>query len=270
MDDNNDLEEWGRYNYPPTPEPVETNWDREWDPFMGWRWADGYTPGQAPRENHQWEWRGMAPDGNRGPTSDYGWQEVLDPRFIAQHQAPPQNTPQATPPYYPPSAPTFNPGFSASAPSSSFSWPSYSMPAFDPGPAFSYKDFVRPDAQSVMDDPGFQFRIDQGRKALEASAAGKGILRSGGTLKDLLSYGQNFASQEYGRVYDRALQEYDTNRQNAWDSYMSGYTGRRDKYSFDQNNAQFGFNAQQRQTEFDAREAFDRWAKQGDWYSEWT
>lgn len=161
-------------------------------------------------------------------------------------------------------------------------WPSYQQPGFvdpgtfDPGPQFTYKDFVSPSADSMLQEPGFQFRLDQGRKALESSAAGKGILRSGGTLKDILGYGQNFASQEYGNVWNRALNEYDTNRTNALDQWQAQYGQRKDKFgfgadrannmnAFNVNNAQFGFNANQRQAELDAREAFDRWAKSGDW-----
>lgn len=161
-------------------------------------------------------------------------------------------------------------------------WPTYTAPgfvdpgAFDPGPTFTYKDFVSPSADAAMQEPGFQFRMDQGRKALESSAAGKGVLRSGGTLKDILGYGQNFASQEYGNVWNRALTEYDTNRENAFGAHQAQYGQRRDAQGFGADRAgamntfntgtsQFGFNAQQRQAELDAREAFDRWSKSGDW-----
>lgn len=52
-------------------------------------------------------------------------------------------------------------------------------------------------------DPGFDFRMKQGQKALERSAAARGGLRSGATLKALTQYGQDFASNEYGKAYDR-------------------------------------------------------------------
>ena len=166
-------------------------------------------------------------------------------------------------------------------------WPTYQAPGmmdpgvFDPGPAFSYKDFSAPDAQGVMKDPGFQFRMDQGRKALEASAAGRGVLRSGGTLKDILGYGQQFASQEYGNVWDRALKEWDSNRQNAFDTWNTGYTGRKDAHgfgadransanAFNLNNSQFDFNARQRQAEADLDEVFRRWSQEGNWLRDIT
>lgn len=52
-------------------------------------------------------------------------------------------------------------------------------------------------------DPGYQFRMDQGSKALQASAAARGGLLSGGTLKSLDRYGQDYASNEYSNAYNR-------------------------------------------------------------------
>lgn len=144
-------------------------------------------------------------------------------------------------------------------------WPSYQGQTFDPGPQFTYKDFVSPTAESMLQEPGFQFRMDQGRKALESSAAGKGVLRSGGTLKDILGYGQNFASQEYGNVWNRALGEYDTNRANQFGIHQAQYGQRGDQYRFAEDANRFGYNAKQQQAELDAKEAFDRWSKSGDW-----
>lgn len=52
-------------------------------------------------------------------------------------------------------------------------------------------------------DPGYEFRLGEGSKALERSAAARGMLLSGGTLKGLTRYNQDFASNEYGNVYNR-------------------------------------------------------------------
>ena len=79
-------------------------------------------------------------------------------------------------------------------------------------PTPDYGEFIAPDAAAMLRDPGYQFRMDAGRKALEASAAAKGTLRTGGTLKDLLQYGQAFGSQEYNNVFNRNLAAYDANR----------------------------------------------------------
>ena len=54
-------------------------------------------------------------------------------------------------------------------------------------------------------DPGYDFRLAEGTKALERSVGGPGGSGrySGATLKALTRYGQDFASEEYGRAYDR-------------------------------------------------------------------
>lgn len=52
-------------------------------------------------------------------------------------------------------------------------------------------------------DPGYQFRMDEGQKALERSAAANGNLNSGATLKALSRYGQDYASNEYNNAYNR-------------------------------------------------------------------
>jgi len=52
-------------------------------------------------------------------------------------------------------------------------------------------------------DPGYQFRMAEGTKALERSAAARGGLMGGGTMKALAGYGQNLASEEYNNAYNR-------------------------------------------------------------------
>jgi len=52
-------------------------------------------------------------------------------------------------------------------------------------------------------DPGYQFRMDEGARGVDASAAARGGVLSGGALKALERYRQGFASDEYGKAYDR-------------------------------------------------------------------
>lgn len=52
-------------------------------------------------------------------------------------------------------------------------------------------------------DPGYQFRLSEGMKGLERSAASRGGLLSGGTLKGIQRYGQDMASQEYQNAFNR-------------------------------------------------------------------
>src|ERR1051326_3285967 len=56
-------------------------------------------------------------------------------------------------------------------------------------------------------DPGFQFRLDEGNKALQRSAAARGSLYSGGPLKALDRYSQGLASQEYDSAYNRFMND---------------------------------------------------------------
>lgn len=56
-------------------------------------------------------------------------------------------------------------------------------------------------------DPGYQFRMSEGLKALERSAASRGILSSGQTLKNITRFGQDTASQEYQNAFQRYLAE---------------------------------------------------------------
>lgn len=52
-------------------------------------------------------------------------------------------------------------------------------------------------------DPGYAFRMSEGMKALERSAAARGGLLSGATLKSVQQYGQGLASQEYQNAFNR-------------------------------------------------------------------
>ena len=57
--------------------------------------------------------------------------------------------------------------------------------------------------QQFQADPGYAFRLSEGQKALERSAAARGNLLSGGTGKALARYGQEMGSQEYMNAFNR-------------------------------------------------------------------
>lgn len=69
------------------------------------------------------------------------------------------------------------------------------------------KDFGMTDFTT---DPGYAFRLSEGQKALERSAAARGGLLSGGAGKALTEFGQQMGSQEYQNAFNR----YQTNRAN--------------------------------------------------------
>lgn len=59
------------------------------------------------------------------------------------------------------------------------------------------------EASDFTKDPGYDFRMREGQRGLEASAAARGNLNSGATLKALQKYGQDYASNEYLNAYNR-------------------------------------------------------------------
>jgi hypothetical protein len=64
--------------------------------------------------------------------------------------------------------------------------------------------------QDFQQDPGYQFRLTEGQKALERSAAARGGLQSGSALKAATRFGQDMGSQEYQNAFNR----YQINRSN--------------------------------------------------------
>lgn len=66
--------------------------------------------------------------------------------------------------------------------------------------ATEYTPFGMPQFQQ---DPGYAFRMAEGTKALERSAAARGGLLSGATLKGIQRYGQEMGSQEYQNAFNR-------------------------------------------------------------------
>lgn len=51
--------------------------------------------------------------------------------------------------------------------------------------------------------PGYQFRFGEGQRAVESSAASRGMLMSGGTLKDLTRFGQGVAADDFNDQFNR-------------------------------------------------------------------
>lgn len=88
-------------------------------------------------------------------------------------------------------------------------------------------NFVAPTQEEAANDPGFQFALAQGNKALQSSAAAKGGLLTTGTLKQLDQYSQGLAGQQYNNVYNRDLTTYNANQQNLTSNFnrLAGIAG---------------------------------------------
>jgi len=97
-------------------------------------------------------------------------------------------------------------------------------------PASAMRNFSASDFQA---DPGYAFRLSEGMKALDRTAASRGGLLSGATLKGAQRYGSDLASQEYGNAYNRfqnnrtaQSQEY----QNAFNRYQANRAAQEQAY----------------------------------------
>lgn len=87
----------------------------------------------------------------------------------------------------------------------------------DPSYGSLMHDFSASDFQT---DPGYEFRLSEGQKALDRSAAARGGLFSGEQLKANDQYNQNFASNEFGNAYNRFQ-----NNRNTRYNYLSNAAG---------------------------------------------
>ncbi len=139
---------------------------------------------------------------------------------------------QATPytPFSGPQAPNFsptNPGrFTGTAPT-----------------PVGYGDFVAP-------APGLsaygQYRIDQGQKAIQRSAAARGNLLTGALQNRLQENAQGIASEEAQKDYERAIRGYESNRATNAQNFgqrMDEFGGNLSAFGAN-TNATLGFNAQ--------------------------
>jgi hypothetical protein len=94
------------------------------------------------------------------------------------------------------------------------------LPAYTQG-VMPGGNLVRPFAESdFKTDPGYGFRMSEGMKALDRSAASRGGLLSGATLKGAERFGQDIASNEYNNAYNRYVGNQATQR-----NALAGLTG---------------------------------------------
>lgn len=249
-DYSNDYEGWLKRDDPSNPfggafpEPIQTPEVGETPDASGTAWL--YDPNATPPyqvPGQEWYW-----NGNQWTTRGTS----TPPPTTATVEPPTTYEPTTTNNQY-----DFGDGGGEPAP---FNWSQ-----FNPTP-FSYADYVpkfgpfsAPSMQDAENEPGFAFARDQGRKTLENSAAGRGVLRTGGTLKDILEYGNKFGEQNYNGVFNRKYQtwqgnnawdrdNYNTNRETAFGVYDRNYRGQKDS-----------FDATRRGEELTFTDQYNRW-----------
>lgn len=76
-------------------------------------------------------------------------------------------------------------------------------PAYKPPRPANAMAAGAPDYSSFFKSPDYQFRFDEGQRAVTNSAAARGSLMSGASLKALQSQGQNTAAGEYTNWFNR-------------------------------------------------------------------
>jgi hypothetical protein len=101
--------------------------------------------------------------------------------------------------------------------------PSFSPPQFRTPPPFAYRTFQAPSVQDALNDPGYQFRTQQGQDALQNWAAARGTLNDSSTAKALQDYGQQAASSEYQNVWNRDFNAWNTGFSNDLSAYATNY-----------------------------------------------
>jgi len=71
----------------------------------------------------------------------------------------------------------------------------------------SYWDMLETGPGKFEADPGYQFRLGEGEKAIDRASAAKGGFFSGKRGKALVEYGQKFASNEFDKFMGRYYQK---------------------------------------------------------------
>jgi hypothetical protein len=70
--------------------------------------------------------------------------------------------------------------------------------------AAGYGSLAKPfTGQEMYADPGYAFRLNEGVKALDRSAAARGGLLGGNQMRGITEFGQNYASGEYQNAFNR-------------------------------------------------------------------
>lgn len=114
-----------------------------------------------------------------------------------------------------------------------------------------------------FDDEGYKFRLGEGKKGIENSAASRGGLLSGNTLKGLEKYAGDLATDEYGKAYTRYADKrnFDLGA-NQWDTNF-GFAANKDLRDYATGVSQWGANfdraGNQWERSFDR--AGDQWNK---------
>lgn len=202
-------------------------------------------PGVDPNTGDQTQaWRpwGQAPDGTPlyigpgntiatrnadGTYTPYGANTANDPTTSTRNPPPQPRQNTATQPAQtapPPGGPAAGPGDLSSYMSKlQLTNTPDAWTALPTGPNVpTIPKFTLPTAADAAATPGYQFAVQQGEQALQQSQAAQGLVNGGASLKDILAWGQNYATQNYQNVVANAEGAYDRNVQTQYlDPYQA-------------------------------------------------
>jgi hypothetical protein len=91
--------------------------------------------------------------------------------------------------------------------------------------------------EDLYKDPSYQFRLEQGQKALDRQGAAAGRFLSGRQLQASSNYNQGAASQEFQNAYSRALGTFSTNEGNRSNAFNTNQGNRFNAYQANFNNS---------------------------------
>jgi len=253
----------GSGNGTPSPEPGATNTGAgvgPGDTSPAWAGFPADSPLGPPQLNPGPNTFGMGPGGGGGMGPGVGggtMGQMITPYNPLATYSPETYVPpdQYRPPAYAAPTPFAGDPYRTATP--------YQQGTYDAAVPFSRDEyeaatpFEAPTAADMAADPSYQFRLKQGQDALERSGAARGVTNTGGTLKDILDYGQNAASQEYGNVYGRKRDTYDANERNRFNAYSANYGNAMNAYGMNEQNrfGAFDANEQNRAGAFNTNEA---------------
>lgn len=241
-----------------------------------WMYDGSQPPSQSPPAGYEWVFGHVA--GSSRPV--WHTNRAPDPVYANDtNNHPPQRPVKETTadePRTAPSGPSGRSGYMGDRRAlSDLNYPMFDAPDFVAPPPFTYEAFVAPTLSEAQSEPGFEFAMQQGLKAMENSKAYLGTYRTGGTIKGLNDYARNMANQNYNDVFRRKGETYDRNRENAADSYVTNYgisrdvfdrhyTGARDEYSSRARAAELKFARDWDLYTYEGDEEYRRWKAQVD------
>lgn len=140
-------------------------------------------------------------------------------------------------------------------------FPEFNPTPYEAGPAYTAPTpFQAPTMADAEANPGYQFALQQGSQAIMGNAAAAGLAKSGGTLKNLMAYGQQMGQQNYGQVYDRAAGQYAQNYNMGRDAWMMNDQQRQGAYDRNYKGQSDAFNAQFAGRQMSFEDIYKRWA----------